>query len=132
MADKAIRVEGLRELEAAFRVYDAGLVKGLREAMEASAEVVRPDAETLATSAIKRSSVDWTRMRAGVLGRVAFVAPVERGRRTQRDPRRGRPNVKTRLMELALEPALEQNVSRVESEFEDQLTDLARIWSRFG
>lgn len=134
MPDRAIRIEGLRELERAFKLYDAGLVKGLREALEAGAEVVRPDAETLAAQTIKRSSVDWTRMRVGVLKRVGFVAPVERGRFSKRGrvsrERYGRPKTKTLLLERALEPALERNVGRVEQEFEDALRDLAKRWSR--
>jgi hypothetical protein len=130
MPDRAIRIEGLRELQAAFAIYDAGLAKGVREALEAGAEVVRPTAETLATGTIKRSEIDWTRMRTGVLSRVGFVAPVERGKRTQRDPRRGRPNLKPLLLDRALEPALDLNRERVQREFEDSLVDLARIWSR--
>jgi hypothetical protein len=69
-------------------------------------------------------------MRTGVLSRVGFVAPVERGKRTQRDPRRGRPNLKPLLLDRALEPALDLNRERVQREFEDSLVDLARIWSR--
>jgi hypothetical protein len=37
MPDRAIRIEGLRELQAAFAIYDAGLAKGVREALEAGA-----------------------------------------------------------------------------------------------
>jgi hypothetical protein len=134
MPDKAIRIEGLRELERAFRLYGRGLEKGLREAMEAGAEVVRPDAETLALSEIRRMTLPWSRMRVGVSRRVAYVAPVERGRNTKRGriakDRYSRPNLKPLLLDRALEPALEQNVPRVEREFSDALDDLARRWSR--
>ena len=131
MPERAIRIEGLRELDRAFRLYGRGMEKGLREAMEAAAEVVRPDAEALARSTLKTpKNVDWTLMRVGVLKRVSYVAPVERGRRTQRRPNSGRPKLKGLLLDRAMEPALEQNVSRVESEFDDALKDLARMWSR--
>jgi len=133
MPENAVRIEGLRELQRAFRVFDRSLERGLREAMEASAEVVRFPAETLAAQTIKRSAIDWTRMRVGVARRVAYVAPVERGINTKSRGRRerySRPKLKTLLLDRALEPALEQNVPRVEQEFEDALRDLARAWSR--
>lgn len=131
MAENAVRIEGLRELERAFRLYDVGLAKGLREVLEASAEVVRPDVESLAVQTIKQSPVDWTRMRVGVLRRVAYVAPVQRGNRSRRPSNRARgAKFKTRMLERAMEPALEQNIQRVEQEFEDALRDLARMWSR--
>jgi hypothetical protein len=131
MPDNAIRIEGLRELERAFKLYGRGLDKGLREAVEAGAEVVRPDAEALTVSTIKRSAVDWTAMRAGVKGRVGFVAPVQRGTYSRRNRGYARGQKFTdRVLSRALEPALEQNVSRVEQEFEDALADLARMWSR--
>jgi hypothetical protein len=131
MPDNAIRIEGLRELEWAFKLYGRGLDKGLREAVEAGAEVVRPDASALTATTIQRSEIDWTAMRAGVKGRVGFVAPVQRGTYSRRDPRyrRGQRFV-DRVVTQALEPALEQNVPRVEQEFEDALADLARMWSR--
>lgn len=112
-------------------MYDAGLAKGLLEALEAGAEVVRPDVETLAVQTIKQSAVDWTRMRVGVLKRVGYVAPVERGNKSRRPSSRARgAKFKARVLERAMEPALERNIPRVEREFEDALTDLARMWSR--
>lgn len=135
MPEVGVRVEGLRELDRAFKLYSGGMEKGLREAMTAAAEVVRPDAEGLATSALKPvRSVDWTRMRVGVARRSAYVAPVERGRfvksgRLGRE-RYSRPKTKSRLLVFALEPALERNRARVAREFQDALVDLARIWGR--
>lgn len=132
MPERAVRIEGLRELERAFKAYDRGMEKGLREAMEAGAEVVRPDAVTLARSTLKTpKNVDWSLMRVGVSRRTAYVAPLQRGNRRQRPSSRARgPKFKALMLERALEPALEQNVSRVEREFEDALADLARLWSR--
>jgi hypothetical protein len=132
MPDNAIRIEGLRELERAFRLYGRGLEKGLREAMEAGAEVVRPDAQSLTRSVLKPAvNVDWSLMRVGVTRRVAYVAPVQRGNRSRRPSSRARgEKFKRRVIERALEPALDRNVSRVEREFDDALDDLARMWSR--
>lgn len=131
MAEKAVRIEGLRELEAAFRLYGRGMEKGIREALEAGAEVVRPDAATFTAGIVKRSEVDWTQMRVGVTRRVGYVAPVQRGKFSKRNPRRyGRSKFKARVLEFALEPALTQNTERVAQEFEDALADLARLWSR--
>lgn len=132
MPDNAIRIQGLRELERAFKSYGRGMEKGIREALDAGAEVVRPDAEALAVTAIKRSNIDWTRMRTGVSRRVGFVAPVERGSFSKRNLRyRRRQKFTDRMLDNALEPALAKNVPRVAQEFEDALADLARAWSRF-
>ena len=125
---RAVRIEGLRELERAFKLYGNGMEKGLREAMEAAAQPVATEAQALAVSAIQRSEIDWTLMRTGVTRRTAYVAPAQRGRGTP--PNRRRPKVADRLLGLAMEPALEHNVADVEREFADALDDLARMWSR--
>ena len=128
----AVRIEGLRELERAFKLYGRGLEKGLREALEASGEVVRPDAESLTRSALKPPvNVDWSLMRVGVSRRTAYVAPVQRGNRSARPSRRARgAKFKALVMGQALEPALDRNVRKVEREFSDALDDLGRMWSR--
>jgi hypothetical protein len=136
MPDNAIRIEGLRELERAFRLYGRGMEKGLREAMEAGAEVVRPDAEQLALAEIPRIStpgttIPWQQMRVGVSRRTAYVAPVQRGVRSKtRMGRYSRSKFAGKLLDEAMEPALAQNVPRVEREFGDALDDLGRMWSR--
>lgn len=131
MPENAVRIDGLRELERAFKLYGRGMEKGVREALEAGAEVVRPAVEALAVQTIKRSEVDWTRMRVGVVSRVGYVAPVQRGNRSRRPSSRSRgPKFKARMLERAMEPALDHNIGRVEREFEDALNDLARAWSR--
>jgi hypothetical protein len=128
---EAVRIEGLRELERAFKLYGRGMEKGLREAMEAGAEVVRPAAESLARESLKPArNVDWSLMRVGVTRRTAYVAPAQRGRRGKLRPNAGRPNMRQKLLGESMEPALEANTSRVESEFKDALNDLARMWSR--
>lgn len=123
-------------MERAFRLYDRNLAKGIREALEAGAEVVRPTAESLAVQTLKPpKNVDWTLMRVGVTRRTGYVAPVERGRFAKGGKigaaryRRGE-KFTAMMLGRALEPALDQNVPRVEQEFEDALRDLARQWSR--
>jgi hypothetical protein len=130
----AIRVEGLRELERAFKLYGRGLEKGVREALEAAAEPVKSDAQALALAEIPRISlpsttVPWHRMRIGVTRRTAYIAPEQRGDKSRRGARR-RPKFATKLLEEAMEPALDRNRSRVERELSDALDDLARMWSR--
>lgn len=131
---EAVRVEGLRELERAFKLYGRGLEKGLREAMEAAAEPVKQDAHSLARSTLKPpkpDGVDWTLMRVGVTKRTAYVAPAQRGNRGRRPSSRARgEKFKALLLGSALEPALAANTKTVEREFIDALDDLARMWSR--
>lgn len=127
---EAVRIEGLRELERAFKLYGRGMEKGLREAMEAAAEPVRQEAESLATANIRNIGIPWSRMRVGVTRRTAYVAPAQRGGRTSRNPRRGRPNLRELLLGRAMEPALDANIGTVEREFGDALDDLGRMWSR--
>lgn len=131
---EAIRVEGLRELERAFRLYGRGMEKGLREALEAAAEPVRQDAQSLALAEIPRISlpsttVPWHRMRVGVTRRTAYVAPEQRGDKSRRAGRR-RPNFATKLRSEAMEPALDRNIKNVEREIGEALDDLGRRWSR--
>lgn len=131
---QAVRIEGLRELERAFKLYGRGLEKGVREALEAAAEPVRSDAQTLALAEIPRISlpsttVPWHRMRVGVTRRTAYVAPEMRGDKSRRGSRR-RPNFATKLLTEAMEPALARNIKNVEREIGDALDDLGRMWAR--
>jgi hypothetical protein len=131
---EAVRIEGLRELERAFKLYGRGLEKGVREALAAAAEPVRADAQSLAVAEIPRISlpsttVPWHRMRIGVTRRTAYIAPEQRGDKSLRGSRR-RPRFGQKLLTEAMEPALDRNIGRVEDEFDEALRDLARAWSR--
>lgn len=121
---EAVRIEGLRELERAFKLYGRGLEKGVREALEASAEVVRPDAESLTRSSIKVSKIDWSTMRVGVTKRTAYVASSKR-----RTVGTKRSRFKDKVLPQ-MESALTQNIPKVEREIGDALDDLGRMWSR--
>lgn len=129
MAD-AIRVEGLRELNRAFRLAGSGIGRDLRSALESAAEPVRQDAQQRALSSIPRIGVPWSRMRVGITQRMVYVAPVERGVKGHGRERFKRRNFAPLLLNRAMQPAFDANRDRVVREVEDTLTDLARAWSR--
>lgn len=124
-----IRVEGLRELQRAFKAADATLQKNLREGLRAAAEPVRASAETLAVEKIARIGVPWSRMRVGVTQREVYVAPRQRGQKG-RDQRLRRPNLFDLLMGRALQPALDQNIAKVERQLERLLDAVGSSWER--
>lgn len=129
MPPQAVRIEGLRELDRAFKLYGLGLERGVREALETAAEVVKPDAQSLASVALKPGKVPWSSMRVGVTKHTSYVAPTQKGRNPNPRRRRGQ-KFTNRMLDRALEPALERNIFRVEREFADALDDLGRMWSR--
>lgn len=127
----SVHVSGLRELDRAFKLVGNGLEKGLNEVLDAASEPVRSEAEFRARGLIKPPrSVDWAAMRVGVRSRVAWVAPVARGRASRSNPKIRRPKLKDRLLDHALEPALEANEEKVERELGSALDDLFRAWER--
>jgi hypothetical protein len=128
MTPREREVEGLRELEVAFKTYGDGLEKGVREVLATAAEPVRFEAEVLAVASIRSIGIPWSRMRVGVTRTTAYVAPGQRGRHTSVNRRR--PNLKNLLLDRAMEPALAANVDRVEVEVVDALDDLAKAWAR--
>lgn len=101
--------------------------RDLNEAMKSAAEPVRQDSESLARVAIKRSGIDWTSMRVGIAKHSVYVAPVRR-----RGSGSGRPNLKTKLLDEAMAPALVRNSDRVAREFQDAVKDMGRAWARVG
>ena len=131
VGERTVRVEGLRELDRAFKLYGRGLEKGLREVLETAAEPVKAQAQSLALSEISHMSLPWSRMRIGVTRRTAYIVPLERGVNTRRRPARwSRPNLTGLLLDKAMLPALDANVANVEQELGDALDDLARMWAR--
>lgn len=131
-AQAEVRVEGLESLRRAFRFAGTGIDKDLRAALQSSAEPVRSAAESLASSSIRRIGIPWSRMRVGVTRSTVYVAPVERGTRKPRSAasHRAAQLFAGKLLDRAMEPALDANVARVEREVIDTLNDLARAWSR--
>jgi hypothetical protein len=128
--DRAIHIEGLAQLETAFKRAGTGIDKDLRDALKSSAEPVKVDAQSRASGVIHVSAVNWTAMRVGITRHTVYVAPVEKGRRSRANPKIRRPKVKPRLLQGALDPALEANRPRVAQEVRDAVRDMGRAWGR--
>lgn len=124
-----IEVIGLRDLRRACVVAGNQMHRDMNEALKTSGEPVRQAAEVLAVSNISRIGIPWSRMRLGIKRDYVYVAPVERGDKSRRGSRR-RPNIKTKLLDEAMAPALEQNSARVAKEFQDAVRDMGKAWAR--
>lgn len=127
--ERAIRVEGLRELSRAFAVADKTLSRELRKRLREAADPVRVDAEGLASSRIRKIGLTWSRMRVGVTRTSVYVAPRERGLRGIAGPRM-RPNLAGLLMERAMIPSLEANIAGVTEAVDDVLATVGRAWEQ--
>lgn len=126
-----VQVEGLRDLQRAFKVADRATQKELRVALKEIGEPIARDAEALATARIRRIGKAWPQMRVGVTQSLVYVAPKERGRLTKRNPPRyRRPNLFDLLMGRAMEPALEANIAGVEAALERVLDRVGSAWER--
>lgn len=123
-AGETLRVEGLRDLQRAFKLADKELAKELRSTLRDTAEPVRADAERLAVAGIETIGIPWSRMRVGVTQTSVYVAPKRRG--GQRDRRR--PNLAGLLLDRAMLPALRRNEPRVVREMEQMLDRVGRRW----
>jgi hypothetical protein len=117
-------VQGLSDLQRAFRAADKATSKELRDGLRKAADPVRSDAERRAVGEIPRIGVPWSRMRVGVTMRSVYVAPVERGARGTRS----RKNLAGLLLEKAMIPALEANIGQVVDEVDDVLQTVGRVW----
>lgn len=128
MSIEPLHVEGLADLQRAFRRADRELRLELRRGLRRAAEPVRTTAEGLAVSEIRRMTLPWSRMRVGVTTNSVYVAPRQRGIKGRgRDPRR-RPNLFDLIMGRSLEPALAQNMGQVEAELEQVLDTVGQAW----
>jgi hypothetical protein len=123
--NETLRVEGLRELQRAFKVADVSLHRELRSSLRQVAEPVRADAERLAVAAIPTVGIQWSRMRVGVTTTSVYVAPRQRG---TRDQRKRRPKFAGLLLGRAMEPALQHNQTRVMSGMQRVLDEVGRDW----
>lgn len=130
MPAQAVSVKGLRELNRAFARADKTLKREKNDALKDAAEPVRREAEALAVSNISRIGVPWSRMRVGVTQKVVYVAPKERGVRSRGDQRRRRPNLAGRLMDDAMQPALDHNHQKVVENLDHVLATVGRAWER--
>jgi hypothetical protein len=122
-----VHVEGLAQLDRAFKRADATLHRELRGGLKRAVEPVRSDAEQLAVSGITRIGLPWSRMRVGVTARSVYVAPKKRG---SRGPLRKRPNLAPLLLGKAMLPALEKNQETVTRAVDGVLGEMERAWER--
>lgn len=129
MAD-TVRVRGLREMQRAFAKADKTLSRELRDALREVAEPVRAEAEQLAVQRIRNVGMDWSRMRVGVSRTLVYVAPKQRGVKSKADRRRRRPNFADLLMDMAMVPALQNNVRLIERRMDDMLGKVGSAWER--
>ena len=124
-----VEVVGLRELRRACVLAGNQMHRDMNEALKTAGEPVRRDAEVLAVTNISRIGIPWSRMRLGIKRDYVYVAPVERGDKSRRGSRR-RPNLKTKLLDEAMGPALAANSERVAKEFRDAVRDMGKAWAR--
>lgn len=126
-ASQTVRVEGLADLQRAFKLASREEAKGLRASLRESAEPVRSEAERLATSGIPRIGLPWSRMRVGVTLNYVYVAPKQRGSRFAERKRR---NIAGLLADRAMLPALEHHKADVVSNIDQMLAEVGRQWER--
>lgn len=125
---ETLRVDGLRELQHAFKLADKTLERELRATLREVAEPVRADAERLAVAGIPTIGLAWSRMRVGVTRTSVYVAPRQRGVRGNAS--RKRPNLASLLLGRAMLPALERNEPQVAIEMDRMLATVGRAWER--
>lgn len=126
----AVSIEGLAAMSRAFGRASKELQRELRRQIYAAAEPVRRDAERLAGQEISHmgDGAPWSQMRLGGGTRVTYVAPRQRGRSSRWDPSRRRPNLKDKLLDDAMIPALHQNIDEVGRAADRAVDDMARAW----
>ena len=124
----AVRVLGLRDLHRAFGAADKAVQRDMKDALLEAAAPVRSDAQRLA-SGFAGAGRPWSGMRIGATGSaIVYVAPVERG--VGRGGPRSRPKFGTKLMDQAMQPALDHNAGAVERRVEKLLDEVANVWER--
>ena len=94
------------------------------------AQPVADDAQRLASGSIRNLGDAWSRMRVGVISRGVYVAPKQRGVGRRGDRSRSRPNLAGRLMDEAMQPALDRNAGETERRFDDALGRVVNNFSR--
>jgi hypothetical protein len=117
-------------MQRAFIRADKKLSTELRGRLREAAEPVAGTAETLAESQIRNIGVRWSRMRVGVTRSLVYVAPRQRGVKTNARNRLRRPNLAPLLMDRAMSPALDQHTSEIVESVDRLLVEVGRDWER--
>lgn len=128
----ALAVRGLKELTRTFSRAPSDVKRAYRAELRTVGEPVRFTAEQLAVSTIRRMTPAWSKMRTGVTTRLVYVAPRERGLKGRGDAPGRRPKFGTLLMDRAMQPALDRNRPRVETDFDQMLDRLVTKWDHDG
>lgn len=123
-------VEGYTGLMRALARSEREVRLDVRQQLREVAEPIADNAERLAVEEISRIGPKWSRMRVGVTTKAVYVAPRERGVRSRGLKQRKRPNLAGKLMDEAMEPALEANANQVEARVERALERMANTFSR--
>ncbi len=126
----AINVKGLLELNRALKFADRETRLGIRKQERELVKPVKLDAEQLAVREISHIGKPWSTMRIGITQKLVYVAPKQRGSKARRaavSPRRRLSDQRFagRLMDEAMQPALDRNVEKIEKGFEDVLEHMA-------
>lgn len=134
----AVAVHGLADLHRAFAKADKDRRKALRDVERDVAEPVRSTAEGMAITRIRgiarTANPKWHGMRIGITRSLVYVAPKQRGRLTRKDPARYRRGTRFAdlLMDLAMDPALEQHRGSFEFRMARAFDQLADEFNRGG
>lgn len=130
VAERTLAVEGLQDMTRAFRAADKMLQRDLRRTLADAIRPVADDAESLAMQEITNIGIPWSRMRVGVTQTVAYVAPVERGVKSRGLATLRRRNLKNKMLDDAMYPALDRNQELITGRVQSMLVDLAGRWER--
>lgn len=121
----AVQVRNLAVVQRALALTEAGMRRELKGELKSIGEPIRRDAEAFALAAIPTIGPKWQRMRVGLTLKSVYVVPASKGR----GGKSKRPNLGARLLEEALERALEVNQHRIADDVD---AALGRIVQRFG
>ncbi len=125
-----LRVEGLSELQRAFKIVGDDLPGDLRDGLRKAAEPVEQTAERLTRVSLNRGQVPWWQMRIGVTRASVYMAPQQRGRKG-RDQRYRRRSYRTKVLPLMIS-ALNANQASVRAATQRVLNRSIDKWGRLG
>lgn len=116
-----IEIEGLAELNRAFKKVDKTIYTGLGKAIKLAAEPMRQDAQARAVSGITNITPRWAAMRIGATVKGAYMVPKAKPGGGGGSPR---PNLAPMLYERAMAPSFEAHEHQIVGDIE-VLLDLA-------
>jgi hypothetical protein len=116
----SVRVEGLKDLQRAFKQLDGGLAGEIRSTLHKIAAPVAAEASQRASAEITNMTPAWAAMKTGATMRGAYIAPGVR-RQGGGSPR---PNLSRLLLARAMLPAVENRRADIERGLERMLDRL--------